>query len=257
MSTDRVIDRVRAANPAPAVQTIDDELFARIVAQPGDARLVRPRRRQLRMGTRGLALIAAAVAFSATGAAFGLGAFSRDSAKTLFEANPAGPFPWRPGQGVIVPNVVPSTVRLATTFAVPTVGRFQMWIALSRPKGWLCAAIRQPDGTWAGLPSGAQYELTAPMPGCGTLGWQDARGFDYWPSSIRSPDGRQWWIAWGYAPSTGHPVEVRDAVSGTIAPIGDGRYFAIVIAQNRPGFRLQTLDAAGRVIVTDRFDTGM
>jgi len=255
--SDRVIDRVRAANPAPATMTTDEALFARIVSLPGDPRLVGTAKRgRLRMRTRGVALIIAAVMLSATGGAFGLGAFSHDSPKALFEANPAGPFPWRPGQGVIVPEVIPSTVRLATTFTVPGVGRFQLWVALSRPKGWLCTAIRQPDGTYAGLPSGGSYQLAGPMPGCGMLGLQDIRGFDYWPSSIGSADGREWWVAWGYAPRTGHPVEVRDEVSGIIAPIGDGRYFAIAIPQTRPGFRLQTLDAAGRVLVTDRFDTG-
>ncbi len=256
MSTDLVIDRVRAANPAPATIVNDDELFARIVASRGDPRLgaSAPRRRRLRI--RRLAVLVTAVVFGATGGAFGLGVFSHASPKALFEANPAGPFPWRPGQGVIVPDVIPQTVRLATTFTVSGVGRFQFWIALSRPKGWLCTAIRQPDGTWAGLPSGDKYQLSAPMPGCGTLGWQDAHGFAYWPSSISSPDGRQWWIAWGYAPTAGHPVAIRDKVSGLTAPIGDGRYFAIVIPQNRPGFGLATLDAAGRVLVTDRFDTG-
>jgi hypothetical protein len=257
MSTDRLLDRVRAANPAPPATIADDELFARIVAAPGDPRLAStPKRRPLRMRTRGVAVIAAAVVLSASGGAFGLGAFSHDSPKALFEANPAGPFPWRPGQGVIVPAVIPQTVRLATTFMVPEAGRFQLWIALSKPKGWLCTAIRQPDGTYAGLPSGDRYQLAGPMPGCGMLGLQDVHGFDYWPSSIGSRDGRQWWVAWGYAPTAGHPVEVRDALSGISAPIGDGRYFAIVIPQTRPGFRLQTLDAAGRVLVTDRFDTG-
>jgi hypothetical protein len=254
MSTDRLIDRVRAADPAPTLAITDDELFARIVAQPGDARLVRARRHRRRI--RWMTALVVAAVFSATGGAFGLGAFSHASPKALFEANPAGPFPWRPGQGVIVPVVIPQTVRLATTFTVSGVGRFQLWIALSRPKGWLCTAIRQPDGTWAGLPSGDKYQLAGPMPGCGTLGWQDVHGFGYWPSNIRSPDGRQWWIAWGYVPTTGHPVEVRDEISGATAPIGDGRYFAIVLPQNRPGFRLATLDVAGRVLATDRFDAG-
>lgn len=253
MSTDRVIDRLRAANPAPVAPATDEALFTRIVAGAGDARLVRPTRRRRRV--RGLAVIVAAVVFSATGGALGLGVFSHDSPKALFEANPAGAFPWRPGLGTITPSVIPQTVRQATTFTVPGVGRFQLWIGVSRPRGWLCTAIRQPDGTWAGLLD-QQYQLAGPMPGCGMLGSQDAHGFDYWPSSIGSPDRRQWWIAWGYAPRTGHPVEVRDAVSGVTAPIGDGRYFAIVIPQNHPGFRLETLDATGRVLVTDRFDTG-
>jgi hypothetical protein len=254
MSTDRLIDRVRAADPAPTLAITDDELFGRIVAQPGDARLVRAGRHRRRI--RWMTALVVAVVFSATGGAFGLGAFSHASPKALFEANPAGPFPWRPGQGVIVPVVIPQSVRLATTFTVSGVGRFQLWIALSRPKGWLCTAIRQPDGTWAGLPSGDKYQLAGPMPGCGTLGWQDVHGFGYWPSSIRSPDGRQWWIAWGYVPTTGHPVEVRDEISGATAPIGDGRYFAIVLPQSHPGFRLETRDAAGRVLATDHLDSG-
>jgi hypothetical protein len=64
-------------------------------------------------------------------------------------------------------------------------------------------------------------------------------------------------------------VTVRDLVSGKTAPIGDGRYFAIVLPLckghtcslpvPRPGsgFRLQTIDASGRVLVTDAYDTGM
>jgi hypothetical protein len=72
---------------------------------------------------------------------------------------------------------------------------------------------------------------------------------------------------YGYAPTTGHPVQVRDGISGRAAAIGDGRYFAIVIPYcqgrdcNRPApfawFQLQTLDASGRVLVTDARDPGM
>ncbi len=105
------------------------------------------------------------------------------------------------------------------------------------------------------------------MPGCGGLGWQDAHGFDYYPTTIAAPGHRVWRIAYGYVPTTGHPVQVRDRISGVTAPIGDGRYFAIVIPYcrgrgcNRPApfawFQLQTLDAAGRVLVTDARDPGM
>jgi hypothetical protein len=62
-------------------------------------------------------------------------------------------------------------------------------------------------------------------------------------------------------------VQVRDLISGVTVPIGDGRYFAIVIPLcrgrgcNRPQpfawFQLQTLDASGRVLVTDARDAGM
>jgi hypothetical protein len=275
MTSDRVIDRIRAADPAPAATIIDDELFARIVASAGDPRLdtsgEKPgRRRRMRMGTRGLALIAAAVVLSATGGAVGaiqLGALSHASPKALFEANPSGRFPWRPGQGSILPTVIPQTVRRATTFTVPGVGRFEWWIALSRPKGWLCGAIRQPDGTWADLGHNDKFVMDGSMPGCGNLPWQDAQGFAYNQTSVRSPDGEVWRIAIGYAPATGHPVEIRDKVSGATAALGDGRYFAIVMPLCKgarcdrppqlPGYQLQTLNDLGWVLVTDRFDPGM
>jgi hypothetical protein len=257
MSTDRIIVRVRAADPAPAVRVTNQELFARIIAGPGDARLIRATARRRR--GRQLAVIVAAVVFGGTGGALGLGVLSHSGPRTLFEADPAGRYSRLPGQITrgTGQTVIPSTVHLATTFLVPGLGRFEWWIALSRPSGWLCGAIRQPDRSWADLGAGDKYQLSGPVPGCGNLPWRDVHGFAYWPSSIRSPDGRVWRIAWGYAPTSGHPVEVRDEISGRTAPIGDGRYFAIVIPDTHPGFRLETLDAAGRVLVTDQFDPGM
>jgi hypothetical protein len=245
MSTDRVLDRIRAANPVAATAVTDPDLLAQIVGQPGDPRLLRSRARRRRL--RGLAVVVAAIVFSATGGAFGLGVFSHATPKALFEGNPAAAFPGDGSQ-----TVDPRTVHRATTFTVPGVGRFEYWVALST-KGWLCNAIRQPDGTWADLGTpGDKYQLGGPVPGCGKFFWHDARGFAYYPTGTRS-----WRIVYGYAPTTGQPVEIRDAVSGATAPIGDGRYFAIVLPQHRPGFRLQTLDAARRVLVTDQFDPGM
>lgn len=263
MTSDRLLDRVRAANPVPAVIITNEDLFARIVASPGDTRLV-PRRRR-RMGTRGLALIAAAVVLCGAGGTVGaVQLLSHDSPTALFKANPAGQFSRFPGRAPIRQAVIPQSVRRAATFTVPGVGRFEYWIALSKPAGWLCDAIRQPDGTWAAL-GPDKYQLGGPVPGCGTLPWHDAHGFAYNQSSIQSPGQRTWQVVYGYAPATGHPVEIRDTVSGTTAPIGDGRYFAIIMPLCRgaacgkispPGYRLQTLDSAGRVIVTDAFDPG-
>jgi hypothetical protein len=269
MSSDRVLDRLRAANPARAVALADADLFARIVAGPADARLAAssrkasPHRRWLRMGTRQLAFLAASVVVGAAGGTVGaikIGVISHASPKTLFRANPVDDFPSAPRE-----EVVPNTVHLATTFTIPGVGRFEWWIALST-RGWLCQAIRQPDGTWADI-ANDKYQLGGPVPGCGGWTWHDRYGFAYYPTSIRSPHGRQWRVAYGYAPTIGHPVDIRDKVSGATAPIGDGRYFAIVMplcsgkcnfARNPPpGFRLQTLDRRGRVLVTDQFDPGM
>jgi hypothetical protein len=269
MTSDRLLDRVRAANPAPMKTTTDDELFARIVAGPRDPRLP-PRtrsRRLLRVGARRLALVAAAVVLTAAGGTAGaiqFGVFTHASPKALFKADPAGR--WSPDSDV---QVIPGTVHRATTFAVPGVGRFEYWIALSRPKGWLCNAIRQPDGSWADLGTPHdKYQMGGPVPGCGTSPWNDSHGFSYYPSMIQHR-GTIWRIVYGYVPATGHPVTVRDTVHHVAAQIGDGRYFAIVIplckgrAQcslpvPRPGsgFRLQTLDASGRVLVTDAYDPG-
>ena len=224
------------------------------------------------MGTRGLALVAATAVLSATGGAFGaiqLGAFSHAGPRALFRADPAGRVSRLPGQVTrgTGQTVIPQTVHRATTFAIPGVGRFEWWIALSRPKGWLCEAIRQPDGTWADLGTGDKYQLSGPIPGCGTLPWHDAVGFAYNQTSLSSPDGRQWRVAYGYAPESGQPVKIRDRVSGATAPIGDGRYFAIVMPlckgraceslEQLPGYQLQTLGAAGRILRTDTYDPGM
>jgi hypothetical protein len=275
MTSDLIVERLRAANPAPAAVVYDDDLFARITATPvdprlaGPARTVRRRPRRVRMGPRRLALVAAAVLLVAAGGAIGairLGLISA-SPKTLFEANPAAQFPGAPRQ-----QVIPQSVRRATTFTVPGVGRFEWWIGLSR-KGWLCEAIRQPDGTWADI-AGDKYQLSGPVPGCGRFPWHDARGFSYWPTSIQSPSGQTWHIAYGYVPTIGNPVKVRDRISGATAPIGDGRYFAIVMPTCKgkchitnttpphlsgrllPGYQLQTLDRSGRALVTDHFDPG-
>jgi hypothetical protein len=269
MSNDRVIERIRAADPAPAATLTDHDLFARIVASPGDPRLKSPgKRRPLRMGTRGVALVAAAVVLSASGGAFGAIqlVLSHASPKALFEANPQGQFSRLPGQITqgTGQTVIPSTVRLATTFTVPGMGRFEYWIALSRPKGRLCLAIRQPDGTWADL--GKNSLFGGPVPGCG-FNWQAGHGFAYYPTTIDAPGRRVWRIVYGYAPTTGHPVQIRDRISGVTAPVADGRYFAIVLPYchgrgcDRPApfayFQLQTLDASGRVLVTDERDPGM
>jgi hypothetical protein len=265
MSTDRLLDRVRAANPVQTTMVTDHDLFARIVAGPRDPRLVRPARtrRLLGIGTRRLVLIGAAIVLTAaggTGGAIRFGVFSHATPEALFKDNPAGRFPASPHQ-----TVVPRTVHRATTFEVPGVGRFEYWISLSR-KGWLCSAIRQPDGTWAALVDD-RYQLGGPIPGCGGWSWHDSAGFAYYPMTVTAPGRRVWRLVYGYAPSAGHPVQVRDRISGVTAPIGDGRYFAIVIPYcqgrscDRPApfawFQLQTLDASGRVLVTDARDAGM
>jgi hypothetical protein len=61
MRTEHAITRLRRANPAPALVDYDETLLARIVAEPGDPRLGRPRRRSRRRLVVALVLAAAAM----------------------------------------------------------------------------------------------------------------------------------------------------------------------------------------------------
>jgi hypothetical protein len=266
--TDRLIDRIRLANPVPATNITDHELFARIVAAPCDPRCAAAqRRRRVRVLPRSLALVAAALLCAAgTVGAVELGVFSHASPKALFTANPADRFP-----GASKQTVIPHTVHQVTTFSVPGTGRFAWWIALSR-KGWLCSAIRQPDGTWAAL-GPDRYNVGGAVPGCGKFPWHDTRGFAYEQISVGSRATGVWRVAYGYAPQTGHPATIRDRISGATARIAEGRYFAIVmplcrgrkcdVPKNTPpgpyfkGYQLETLDRSGTLLIRDRFDPGM
>ena len=283
MTPDALMERLRASDPVTeSAVTAADEIFQHIVSGPGDPRLHAaergrrgPLRRWARTAARPFPLLAALVvvtgAAAATTGVIGILALTHAQPRRLFIANPAGMFRDQTHQ-----SVVPRSVRLATTFTVPGAGRFQYWVALSR-QGWLCEAIRQPDGTWADLGTPHdRYRISGPAPGCGRGFWHDAEGFDYYPTSIQTQRGG-WRIAYGYAPTTGHPAVIRDVISGATAPVGDGRFFAIVIpmcrgrrclsVRPRPhahrfqipfrGFRLETLDASGQRLVIDRYDPGM
>jgi hypothetical protein len=271
MTTDRILDRVRAANSAPTVTIDNQELFARIVASPGDPRLGEAKRRDRPFRGHPLAVFGtcAALAACGTGAAkLGLipdmGVFAHDTPTQLFKANPAG----------LDPNVSHQVVNLRTVHrvasaTVPALGTYEYWMALSR-KGWLCSAIRAPDGTWADTSQQpSKFGISGPVPGCGWT-WP-FHGYAYYPSSVRSPDGRWWRLIWGYGPSVGHPVAVRDRFSGVSAPIGDGRYFIIALPfcgergverctanmnLNPPTFQFETLDASGRVLTIGAPDQG-
>jgi hypothetical protein len=279
MSADRVLDRLRAANPASTAVITNDELFARITASPGDPRLVAseprglPRRRSWRTGGHPFLLLAAMATLAACGAVgaikFGgnLGAFSHDSPIALFKANPAALFPNTSHQVVI-----PRTVHRVATATVPGVGKFEYWIALST-KGWLCEAIRLPDRTWAATSDGHdKLDPGGAAPACGGVPWP-LDGYSYMQLSIPAPHGRWWRIEYGFGPTQGKPVKVRDTFSGATAPIADGRYFAIVLplchgrvgehedkCQSRPVFhyfRLETLSASGSVLSKAQRDPGM
>lgn len=267
-----VLELVRRANPVAAEPIHDAELRARIVASPGDERLVcppgagkRPRRRRRRARATGLGL--AGVLVVSGGAAFAAGvnpfAFSPeqlpsspqlpyDSAQTLFSAGKVA---------------VASSVTELGTVTVPGVGQLQYWGARTAGGGY-CEAFKLPDGTWAGTDSaidGADaegpikphYDFGGLEPGCDIFGPEVHGGGFYWDEDTFGPivvnnttqvQGTH--VIYGYVDTPGQPVTVRDATTGISSPVFDGHWFALVVPPTLPTFnlKLESLDAAGNVI---------
>jgi len=281
MTPDRLLDRIRVANPVPVVETGDADLWARIVASPGDPRLLagearRParRRRWLRIGS---GLAAAALVVGTAGATVGvlnIGLFSHASPRTLFGADLQGQMGgarWRQ-------NVVAGSVHRAETLTVPGVGKYQLWIANSIQHGD-CEAIRLPDGAWAAT-SDDKYGFSGPVPGC--LPWPCkgamsncamgpglVGGFFYSIGVLFVPRPDEWRIVYGITASRGRAVAVRDLSTGRTTPVFEGHYFAMVLPIKKyvsptaphsgyyPFVRLEALDAAGAVIAKAPPDPGM
>ena len=151
---------------------------------------------------------------------------------------------------------------------MPGVGEAQYWTGQATHHG-ICVGLRLPGGVWAG--SYNRFELGGPVPGCvyrfspdPKSGWIPQRGF----YEVEYQAGGRWpgRITIGTVPDVGKPVIVRDVYSGATARVIDGRYFAILIPPshgqwgslgrgrnriNRLRYRLETIDASGRVLAED------
>ena len=251
-------ERARQQARASLLDLIDAE--DHVVAAP------RLRRRVRAAGNRRFGVLVAALVIGASSAAAAtvaaIDSFGHDSPTRLFHDNPARFFsPW------VAQALVPGTVRLVTTLSVPDVGRAEYWTAESTHHG-ICVGLRLPGGVWAGSPN--RFEVGGPVPGCvyrfsptPTTGWSPKRGFFWDEDQVGGRwEGR---IVYGTVPNVGRPVMVRDALSGTTTAVIDGRYFAILIPPShgqygslpegrarveRLRYRLETLDAVGRVLAT-------
>ena len=241
-------------------------LLDRINAEDHVVTAPRLRRRVWAAGNRRVGVLAAALVIGASSAAAAtvaaIDGFGHDSPTRLFQDNPVRFFsPW------VTQALVPGTVRLVTTLSVPTVGRAEYWTAESTHHG-VCVGLRLPGGAWAGSPN--RFEVGGPVPGCvyrfsptPRTGWSPKRGFFWDEDQV----GGRWQgrIVYGTVPNVGRPVMVRDALSGTSTHVIDGRYFAILIPPShgqygswqqgharveRLRYRLETLDALGRVLAT-------
>jgi hypothetical protein len=260
MTQERLMRRLAAANPAPlaAESPGAPALFAQIVAMPGDARLVTSPHRlpQWLRGPRRLAIVAAMFVLVAAGGTAGVGLLAHERPARLFGDNPeAGPGLWHQ-------TVVSSSVHRARSFSIPAVGRMSLWVAETRQRGF-CTALRLPDGAWSGLDV-SSLDVGGTVPGCQPTRSQVNRasrvyvldGFQYDEALVRGAGATMWRVEYGrVTPRRGIPVAVRDVDSGERVPVSRGGWFAIVLRDRRssvmPHWRLQALDARGRVIAQE------
>jgi hypothetical protein len=265
MRTEAAFAVLRTANPVPATFADDRELFARITAESGDQRLSSAARRSWRRHLRRGWVVAAATLITACGAAGAALVINKSalrrlprnadvltsaSPREIFRLDYQSPYVWRQ------PGVLLNTVREVTAVSVPGFGTLHYWIADSR-KHWLCGAMRLPDGSWVGAFN--KYDIGGAVPGCSAPGPSTALfGWAILGTTIYVHHIHAWNLVYGRVSPAGHPVEVRDELSGRTARIVAGRYFAIALPARschlpwscnyERGSRLVTVNAHDRKI---------
>ena len=256
-----ITDRLRAANPASITPSDNAELFAAIVASPGDPRLQnmpthtgainRWFKRHTSRGT----LIAVALLVTACGAA-GITAilnntysqFAHDTPLKLFSANPGV---WNPQYRLNRhTGVIPASVTHLETFQIQGFGAVQYWVAQTKRGDW-CAAFRLPDGVWAGTTNDPNYSFGGAVPACtgpGPGGYAAGPHFTYTNANFtrlvtphNSIRNRTWTIAYGILRNLTGAVRVRDATTGLSTPVLNGHDFAMLI----PNHLVLAIDTPG------------
>jgi hypothetical protein len=257
MTTQSLLDRIRAADPATGETTPPDPaLMAAILATPGDRRLVSAPRRS-RVSRRG-ALVLAALAVG-VGTAWAAGG---SSPLELFQSNPQDD--GAPGS-LWHQKVIASTVHRVTVIAIPSVGTVQFWYAESAQHGW-CGALRLPGGGWIAR-DGGPLDGGGAVPGCQPTRQQVngagepvfvLNGFDYVEGDVDArAEGHGFWrITYGIVEGRHQPVRVVDRVSGRSAPVLEGHLFALAVLDPDPSklnaMQLVALDADGRVVAEEQ-----
>ena len=258
MSSETTIQRLRRANPVPAVEVENEELFAAIVAGPADERLTRtsfggPRES---LGRVAIVLVALTVGASVAWAAV-------DGPLQLFQSNPqgrdAGP------ASVWHQDVIPASVIRAAVVPVPRVGEVEFWYAEARQGGW-CGAIRLPNGDWAGTKGTGGGTAAGCYPTREQVNGDDPvyviNGFDYYEVQIdaREDGGSFWRVRYGIVSGRTPAVRVVDRVSGRSARVRNGA-FAIALRDADPDRtvplpgspqHLVAYDASGGVVADER-----
>jgi hypothetical protein len=165
------------------------------------------------------------------------------------------------GQGDLNAPVHPvaGSERVVQTVEVPGVGRVELWAADGSTTTGACLGLRFPDGTWGagkdapnvgGNGASCFTERDDPM-------FKDTlmpTGIDAMETDTDPPNFQR--IVYGIIDSDIPPTAVRvvDTVSGTSAPVVDGRFFTYVDPRADPqkdDRRLVAYDAAGKVVTAE------
>jgi hypothetical protein len=84
------------------------------------------------------------------------------------------------------------------------------------------------------------------------LWWARSNGTGRPSSGVTDSGGTAWLLDYGVVTVPGHPTRIRDTVSGTSAPVLDGKYFVLAIRavgrDRGDNIHLQAVDASGRTV---------
>jgi hypothetical protein len=242
-----VITLLRERDPAAGAPAVADPagIRARATAQPrGERTAVRraPRRRRV-------AIIVALGVLALGGTAV---------ADRLLTASDVFSSPDAVGQGDLNAPVHPvaGSERIVQTVNVPGTGKVELWAAQGSTATGACLGLRFADGTWGAGKDGRGGN----RPSCFTerddpmfKGTLIPTGIDALETDTDAPFQR---IVYGIIDSDIPATAVRivDTVTGTSAPVIDGRFFTYVDPRADPqndGRRLIAYDAAGNVVTAE------
>lgn len=247
MNADETMTRLRDANPATASTSTDEELFAAIVATPGDPRLRDDVRRPPRRGWSRIAVVVAALTLG-VGAAWA----ATGGALELFQTNPQsdGAAP----ESLWDQDVIPASVVRAAVLPIPQYGDLEFWYGDAEQGGW-CGAIRLPNGQWAAT---KESGVGGTAPGCYPTREQTngddpifvINGFDYYEVQIdaRAEGGSFWRVYYGILATEKPVAAVVDRISGRRAQVHRGERFAIAVPDSQPE---RTVPLAGNTYAVD------
>ena len=243
-----VLTLLRACDPAADAPPVADPSAVR-------ARATREPRAEVsatrRLPSKRVALIVALAVLALGGTAV---------ADRLLSANEVFSSPDAAGQGDLRAPVHPvaGSERIVQTLQVAGVGRVELWAADGDSASGVCLGLKWPDGTWGAF----NGRSGGNGPSC--LTERDdpmfrkilvPTGIDAMETDVDRPSFQR--IVYGVIDYDVPPTAVKlvDRVTGTSAPVIDGRWFAYVDPRADPqddSRQLVAYDASGRIVTGER-----